>query len=317
MDKILNGYLNKFSEEFELENSIDNTGKNFEYFASYVLISNELINPNLELSDLENVSVEKNKGIDSIGVIVNNKLSTTLKELEDLLSNNTTANVDLIFIQSKSSETFEDAEFANFCDTIKDFLNEEAKYPMTEEAKDYHEMLLYIYENLAYIKTFNSKAFYSCAGKWNENNSINQTLEIKENEIKKEHNNFKNGNFKIIPCDKNCLVKLYDKVTSPLKTEFKMHKMVSLSNLPSKIDEAHIGLIDFEDFKKIISDPDTNRLRSLFYDNVRDDLGIDNYVNQKISQTLSDKKFSLFPLLNNGVTILAEKNTGTSNKFIE
>jgi hypothetical protein len=316
MEIILRGYFTKFIDEFELDNNPNKLSDNFEFFAAYVIISNELVNPSLEVSDLENVSVAKNKGIDSIAIIVNNKLATTLKELEDLLGNNSTANVDILFIQTKTSESFEDPELGNFCDTIKDFLYENPKYDMTQEAKDYHEMLLHIYEKLAYIKSFNSKAFYACSGKWTDENSIAKTLKIKENEIKNEHSNFKNGNFSIIPCDKTSLIKLYDKATTPLKTEFKLNNLVSLSNLPPNIDEAHIGLIEFKDFKKIITDPDTGRIRSLFYDNVRDDLGIENPVNQKISQTLTEKKFFLFPLLNNGVTIIAEKNEGTSNKFI-
>ena len=51
-------------------------------------------------------------------------------------------------------------------------------------------------------------------------------------------------------------------------------------------------------------------------DNVRDDLGENNSVNSQIDSTLAQKKYISFQLLNNGITIIAEKNEGTGNKFI-
>ena len=52
---------------------------------------------------------------------------------------------------------------------------------------------------------------------------------------------------------------------------------------------------------------------------VRDFLGLDekvNKVNENINKTLSEKQFSLFQLLNNGITIIAEEKKGRGDHFI-
>jgi len=316
MDTITKSYLEKFIEQYELENTTEEVSNNFEKFCSYTILSKELANSSLSLDDIERVGVGKNKGIDSICVIINGKLVHTIEEAEDLLEMNGFIHVNFIFIQSKTSEKFDDSEMGNLGDTIKDFFKEIPSYSLTNEAKDYHEILIRLYENFADILSFNSKAYYCSTGKWNSSTSIQTTLNNKIDEIKKEHEKFKNGDFNIIPFGRNDLQKYFDKITSPLSIEFLFSNKVEITNIPDTIDEAYIGNIELVEFKKIIIDPDTKQIRNLFYDNVRDDLGVKNPVNKGISETLENKNYSLFPLLNNGVTIIAEENKGSGSKFI-
>jgi hypothetical protein len=316
MDRIIKSYLHNFIEEFGYENKQDILSENFEKFCSYLVISDELPNQGINSEDIDNVSVGKNKGIDSICIIVNGKLISSIQEIEDLFDINRYIESTLIFIQTKTSEKFDDSEIGNFGDTIKDYLSEKPQYELTKEAKESHEILLYLYDNFANVRNLDGIAFFCTTGKWKDNTSCQKTLLKKINEIKNCHNVFKERDFTIKPLGNSELQKLFDKVNSASKAEFLFRNKISLDNIPSKIKEAYYGSLPFPEFKKIIIDSESGKLRSLFYDNVRDDLGENNPVNADIAKTLDGKGFSIFSLLNNGVTIIAEENKGGGNKFI-
>lgn len=315
MEVIIKSYLDKFVNDFELDNNDSNISYNFELFSSYVIVSNILQNPSLDINDIESMNIGSNKGIDSIAIIVNNKLVTNTNELKDFFDDNKSANIEICFIQSKTSKHFEDSELSNFADTIIDFLKESPAYALTTEAANYHEMLLFLYSKLPYIPKFKVSAFYTCLGNWTPQNSVETTRKIKEKNIADLHNSEFSDGFSLSMVGENDLRIIYNKISNPLHVELKVNNSISLDNTIDGIKEAYIALLPFNEFKKIIIDSDTGRIRNLFYDNLRDDLGIDNPVNAKISKTLSDKKYLLFPLLNNGVTIIAEKNSRYGNNF--
>jgi hypothetical protein len=315
MDAIIKGYVEKFLKSFGLEANTDDT-EDFEYFCSYVVFSNELPSQSINIDDIENTEVGKNKGIDSIGFIVNGRLVNTKEEIEDFKESGGRLDITIVFIQSKISEKFEDAEIANFCDTIKDFLSEKPQYALTDEAREKHEVLLFIYSNLVDIRRFNSDAFFCTTGKWQEDDTCSTTIEKKESEIN-DLGKFKAGEILVKPLDAIKLRRLFDKTNMPLNAEFIFENRVEVKEIEKiKIQNAFYGLLPFKEFKKILIDEDSGKIRSLFYDNVRDDLGEQNPVNSDIDATLANKEFLSFPLLNNGITIIAEKNEGTGSKFI-
>ena len=81
------------------------------------------------------------------------------------------------------------------------------------------------------------------------------------------------------------------------------------------VDEAYIGLLSGDQFIDLVSRDDGELNRELFYDNVRDFQG-ENPVNKEIHQTLSSAHHrNSFPLLNNGITIVARSITRTGDNF--
>jgi hypothetical protein len=311
MDVISKGHFNRFIEDFELENIPEKESDNFEKFCFYSIIGNEY--PSINEDDLNNINTEKNKGIDGIAVLLDGRLITNTIELKGFVkSNKKITEANIVFIQSKTSATFEDSEIGNFCDTVKDFLQETPLHQMTSKVKEYHKILLQLYANPSIIKYFKCKLFYCTTGTWNKNTTCSTTLAIKQDEIT-NLNIFEEVDIK--PIDSLTLRKLYDKVTNPLKAEFSFDSKTELKNILN-VQEAYIGNLPFTEFKKIIIDEETQKIKNLFYDNVRDDLGDTEDVNEKINKTLKDKEFSIFPLLNNGVTIIAEKNEGRGSRFV-
>ena len=315
MDRIIKGYLTNYTEQYGLEYKEENLSELFEDFSTYCILSNEVVNDDLDLNKIESTNTKKYKGIDNICFIVSGKIITNTKELEDILENPGYVDILLIFIQSKISEHFRNTEVANLLDTVTDFIKEKPSYQLTKEAEHCHEMLLLVYDHLSNISKFYSKIYYVTTGMWNEDNVILTTIKDKETIINKS-SVFKDGNVKCQLFDNIMLRKLFDKSNKSAKAEFvfKNKSSINFQGI-SNITEAYFGLLSFREYKKILIDVETDKIRNLFYDNVRDNLGL-NDVNNDIKKTLDDKKYDFFPLLNNGITIIAEKNLGSGDKFI-
>lgn len=310
MDIIIKGYLDRFVDDFELEKS--ETDINFEKFCYYSILKNEL--SHLDDNDLEQIGTGSNKGIDGICCSIDGDIITSLEEIEDLKNSKKNFDVTFYFFQSKTSPKFEDKEIANFCDTVFDFLSEQPKYDLTKEAREYHNFFLKILEMLTYLKKLSCKLYYCSTGNWNNNTSCTTTIDMKK-ELLKNTGYFKDGQVNILPMDNEKLRQFYDKANQPLNVEFTFSHKVTLNDI-EKVKECYIGVISFGEYKKVIIDPETGELKRLFYDNVRDFFGIDEEVNTKINETLQNRQFGLFQLLNNGITIIAEDNKGRADKFI-
>src|SRR3989339_473720 len=307
MDIIVEGYLKRFIDEFGLDEKEKDI--NFEKMCFYAILNNEL--NYLDDDDLSEISVGKNKGIDGICLSIDGKIITNISEIDDLKADQRNFEATLYFIQAKSSSKFSDAEIGNFCDTVIEFLSPKPKYTLTTQAEMYHKIFVSLLELISYMKSFSCKLFYCSTGVWNNATSCASTIQIKGNSIKQK--NIFNV-IEINPVDGEKLRKLYDKANHPLSAEFIFSMKTTLEKI-ERVKEAYIGVLPFNEFLKIIVYQETNTLKPLFSDNVRDFLGVDEKVNESIDRTLKEKKFALFQLFNNGVTIIAEENISRGDTF--
>ncbi len=311
MKPILESYLNDFRENLglNLEGS-----ELFERFAIYCVLYRELY-PNFSISpeDLNSINTGDYRGIDSIAFIINGRLIHSLQDIEELFKQSPRNRVRIIFEQSKKQTDFKESDILYFINVIKDFFYENPSYKLSDEVKNLHEILRFIYNNFTKVESFNSLAVYSYIGNFHLDESKKNFLD----KLKKEINDlgiFKNGIFEISVLDINELIKLYDKTKFIEKAEFKFSDKVEIRDIEN-VDEAYIGYLPYKEFVKLLVDED-GKIRNLFYDNVRDFLGFEETdVNKDIRKTL-ENNISSFPLLNNGITIIAESNEGKGSNFI-
>lgn len=88
-----------------------------------------------------------------------------------------------------------------------------------------------------------------------------------------------------------------------------------LPELPG-IEQSYLGLLNSTEYLKLIQNTNEEVITSIFYDNVRHWQEW-NPVNKEIKETLESSSQKIyFPLLNNGVTIIAKKINPTGNKFV-
>ena len=305
MDRITKNLLEGFLKQFEIKpesESID-----FEKFCNYSVIKNEFNNE----FDIGDISTGNNQGIDGLGIIVRNQFIDTTQEVEDIIKDAKLLEVVFVFIQSKTSTKFEGSEIGNFIFSIKDFFSEKPKLAMTEEMKEKFAITQILFKHFSLMTKGNPlcKLYYITTGKWTDDQSLNAVIDTNVKELK-DLGLFEDVVF--IPCDAQKIQKLYRKTSEEVTTEFSFDEMVTLPKI-NGIEEAYLGIIKFEEYEKIITDENGN-MQNIFYDNVRDYLG-ENPVNKKIDQTLKDGKFDIFSILNNGITIVADKKNSSKGKL--
>jgi AIPR protein len=308
-DIIILSQLKSFSDNFGFEAL--NESKQFERFCFFSII-NSYLNYSASSEDIEDIDIGEHKNIDGIAILIDGKLAKTVDEYLEIRDSKQRISISIYFFQAKTSAHFDDKEIANFLDTIIDFLGDKPAYTLTAETVNYHNIYKLMLERLNIIKEINLYAYYCTTGNWNKGNSCEITIEKKKKVIK-EQKLFENVFIEAI--DGSKLKDFYKKASNPISAEFEFRDKVSIRYVEN-VDEAYVGTLPFSEFKKLIIDPNNGNLRSLFYDNVRDFLGIENDVNSKIKQTLEDKKFAEFSLLNNGITIIASENKGRADRFL-
>jgi len=307
MDSIIKSFLDNFILKLGLDQNLQES-KKFEHFCSYTLLSQE-INSNLLKVDLENISTGESKGVDTIAFCINEKLILTDEEIDNFENQGLT--VDVFFLQSKTTENFNDADLGNFLDVVIDFFSETPKYNISE----FNEMKN-IWGNLkrkvSNIRTFNLHCWYITLGQKQESQTtIDKTKEIKL-KLLEQYDLFSKIDISLI--DKSTLINTHKKAITPLKAIFKFDSKIEITGI-NNVEEAYIGFIPFSEFKNLIMDDTQTKINSLFNDNLRDFLGFDNPINQGIKKTLEDGKFNEFSLFNNGVTVIADTNTGRGSTF--
>ena len=308
MDSITKSYLDNFVTKLGLDASLKESVK-FEFFCAYTMLSQE-INSNLLKTDLEAISTGDSKGVDTIAFCINGKLILVEEEVDNF--ENQSLFVDVYFLQSKTTEGFSDTELGNFLDVIIDFFSDNSQYNFQEfeNSKGIYKKLK---EKLGNIRDFKLHCSYISLGRKQEvQTTIDCTKEIKRQGLT-QIDLFSEINIDLV--DKSTLINGHRKAISPLKATFKFENKTSLSGI-NNVDEAYIGFLPFSEFKNLIMDETQTKIKSLFNDNLRDFLGLDNPINQGIKKTLEDGKFNEFSLLNNGITVIADSNIGKSTTFI-
>ena len=308
MDSITNALINNFIEKLGFPTTIDLSTR-FEYFATHSILSHE-VNSSIFKNDLDNLSVGKAKGIDSIAFCINEKLIFNSEEVDNFAKQS--LKVDAFFIQAKITEGFSDSETGNFLDVVIDFFSDQPKY-IIKEFDTHKEIYKKILEKIGSIREFNLHCFYvSLGAKQEVDTTIDSTISIKKQAFT-GLNLFKTIRIELV--DKAALIKKHKKAINPLIATFKFDNKIPLNNIQN-VDEAYIGFIPFSEFKNLIMDEEQDKIKSLFNDNLRDFLGLENSINQGIKSTIENGRFNEFSLLNNGITVIADTNNGRGNTLI-
>lgn len=306
MDRITKSFVTDFIKLHEIESKKEST--DFENFVNYTIVKNEY-SGTFDISDVS--TGESTQGIDGIAILVNGKLADSPEEITDLINLNKYLEVEFLFIQSKTSPSFEGTEMGNFLFSVKNFFSETPSIINNDEMATFHEIYQKIYDNSPKMTKGKPKLklFYVTTGTWNSEKSQLAVVENGKDELKRL------GYFSDIefnPIDSTSLQNLYRKTKELSKATFVFKDKVTLPEI-SGVKESYFGIIPWEEFKQIIIDEKSN-IKNIFYDNVRDYLGA-NPVNESISQTIKNEKYDLFTVLNNGVTIVASDLVPAGNRF--
>ncbi|MCX5887358.1 MAG: AIPR family protein [Proteobacteria bacterium] len=306
MNTIIRNLIRDFLKSEEIESSDD--AKNFENFCNFSIISSEYKSD----FSIEDISMGSTQGIDGIAIIVNGNLITTTEEIDDLVVRNNFLEASFIFTQAKTSNSFDGADISNFFVSISDFLSDEPKSTQSTEIKRAITLKEKVWEHVSKMTKGKPicKIYYVTTGTWQRDKSLESRINGHKSDLEKLSLFQK---IEVFPCGADEIQQYYLRTKRTTRCEFTFDKHIVLP-VEERVQEAYFGIVNFAEFKKIISD-DGDEIKDVFYENVRAFLGESNNVNKGIEATLENKEFDIFCLLNNGVTIVANSKTNKGNKF--
>ncbi len=141
MNIIVRSFLKEFSENFGLTSKYTESDR-FEFFSIYCAVYNEFRSTSFNIHDM--LTGKATQGIDGIAILINNKLCTSVQEIEDLININGFLDVSFIMIQSKTSDKFEGTDLGSFVDWVKYFFSAENDLFSSDNMKNFIDMKNYI-----------------------------------------------------------------------------------------------------------------------------------------------------------------------------
>jgi hypothetical protein len=310
MDRITKSLLTEFVNQNELVSLPEETA--FEHFTGF-LVTSRHFTENFPTEDIH-VGSGGDCAIDTISIIVNGCLVTEPEEIEDLANTNGYLDVTLIFCQAERSESFSTAKIGQIGFGIEDFLSDTPTLPQNEGIKHRAAILNEIFSRSSKFKKGNPQCYiyYCTTGRWMDDQSLVARRDAVKNDIL-ALSLFRKVEFECIDAER--IQTLFRQTKNAISTEVNFPERTVLPELPG-IEQAYIGFLSSIEYLKLIENSDEEIITSLFYDNVRHWQEW-NPVNSEIKSTIeNDNQKIYFPLLNNGVTIIAKRIIPTGNKFV-
>lgn len=299
MDRITKGYMNNFAASQEL------TGQNgselFELFACYCVLSKEYPE-HFDISDIV-TGGGSDAGIDGIAIIANNVLIHSQEEFDDLAEQtHTITDLKFIFIQAKTSPTFNGGDIATFGFGVCDLLKEQPELVQNAEVQEKSNIISHILSNMMRVRNKpKCLLYYVTTGNWTEDQNLCSRIEGVKSDLKSE-NLFSEISF--VPVDANYLQKLFKNTVDKIQAIIDFPERITLPEM-EKVKEAYLGILPACQFLNLVSNED-GIIKSILYDNVRDFQG-ENDVNVEIAETLNSSEADKFVILNNGITIICKE----------
>ena len=270
----------------------------FELFTSEQILKDQ----DLSYEEIESglVGDGQDGGIDGFYLLVNGELVQEDPDYSYLKKN---IDVDLVLIQSKMHDGFQETPIERFTSVSDDILD--LSKSLTELEGVYHSGLL---ENISRFRDLQAQLankfpnlrlsfFYACRGT-EPNNTVSRKVSKLENTV---NSYFPNCSFSFEFIGAPDLLEL---ARSTPQTTYTL----TLAENPISADSqvGFVCLVKLRDFFDFITDDSNALQRNIFEANVRDYQGR-TQVNDDIEQSLKDDNSEDFWWLNNGVTVLASK----------
>jgi len=308
MDRITKALLDEYTHQNDIGSLSED--KRFEHFVSYVVISKEYADF-FDTNDVVSGS-GGDSGIDALGIIVNGNLITDSDQIKELVEGNGFLECTFIFAQVERSSSFDMQKLGQFGYGVGQFFSEDSVLPINDFIKNSKDIMIEIYNNASKFTRGNPicKLYYATTGTWTNDRNLGARMRTIVRDLKSLQI-FREVEF--IPIDASNLQKLYNQTKNSISRQFTFTNRTVVPPIEG-VSEAYIGLLPAIDFIKLLEDENSEIIKSIFYDNVRDFQNL-NAVNSEIKETIASTDKSRFALMNNGVTIIANTLRVTGNLF--
>jgi hypothetical protein len=301
MHRIIKSHLDSYAKSCALEQLTES--ERFEMFCNYA-VTYSRVGANFDAADITTGADED--GIDGVAIVINEEVCLSKEDAQTVFASEKKNNdVELIFVQAKTSESFDLGDVLKFKEAVVRFLSSDCYESPDETLVSSNETYNYCLSNVPKIRGGKPRvtARYIGTGRYEKPDAIERAL----NKFRQEVVNlgyFSAVDIEVLGRDEitDLWVKTYSGITAALP-------VFSSAPLPTiaGVDEAYLVVAKATDIVERLLTGEDGALRTqVFEENVRAFLGADNPVNASIGETLSDAKASTrFPVMNNGITIVS------------
>lgn len=313
-DLVLDGFVKGFASSRGLSDLPEDA--QFEAFAASTILRKH---HQADITDIEEsvlVGGGGDGGLDAIAILVNGRPTTTQEDVEFFADRLGRLDVEFVFIQAKTSPAFNAGEIGTSLFGVREFFaavsGSTPSIAFKEEILQLIELTRYLYSQISKMQS-DPKCFfyYVTAGRWTE--APEPLARMNDGKLVLEQLNI----FSVVhvaPIDADVLKADRRLLDRSVVKSIEFGKNAAFPTIEG-VHEAYIGLLPGDEFIKLVSTEAGELNRELFYDNVRDFQG-HNAVNREIGDTISDEQNrNTFPLLNNGITIIAGAMRRTGDVF--
>ena len=313
-DVVLEGFVKNFADARGLAHLTPD--KLFDAFAFSSILKKY---HQADITDLEDgvlVGGGGDGGLDAIAIMVGGRPIRTKEDIQYFIKNRWRLDVEFVFVQAKTSASFSAADIGNFTFGVEQFFasinGSEMQIEFNSDVLQLADQTRYLYEQSIKMQE-NPRCFlyYITGGKWTNALDLSGRLSNGERKLR-QLKMF--SSVKAKPIDAELLKAIYREVERGVVKEIEFSKTAVFPRIKG-VEDAYIGLLPGNEFIKMVSTDNDELNREIFYDNVRDFQG-QNPVNGEINHTLIDEqRRHNFPLLNNGITIVAREISRRGDTF--
>lgn len=311
MHRIVKAHLDTFSKNNGFESHDEPT--QFELFVNFSVITSKT-GTNFELNDV--TTSNQDDGIDGIAVLIDEEVIASDEDASTVFkTERRNHDVEIIFIQSKTSDSLNLGDFLKFKDAILRFVQSD-KYKSKDDVENNSNAIFNTcLKNVPKIRDGKPSitALFVSLGTYSKPKEFERAKAEFEKQIE-SLGYFSKIDIQFLGRDE--ITSLWVSTYSGVKTQLPISSYAPLPEIAG-VEEAYLVVASAKNVVENLLMTEDGGLRSqVFEENVRAFLGKDNPVNKSIAETLSDNVSSTrFPVLNNGITIVSQDVRVQGNIF--
>ncbi|MFR9728108.1 AIPR family protein [Saccharopolyspora sp. MS10] len=304
----------KFSRDFGFN------GTEAEQFERYVAANYlfQYVGDNVELIEHAVLGGGSDEGIDIAAVVVNGKLVTEPQEIDELIAEQGVNTAKVVFIQAKTSESYDSkliAKFLHGVESVTTYAMKPGSSPLPPRLVDLANLIDKIAECSDKFQDSRIPCdLYYVTTSANDGRSAQAELQVTQAMGRIRDFGVYSEGFNLRTHGHEELAAKQKDRHGPQNVQFNFEKRQTIPATKS-VNEAYIGLVPASELLKLLADESGEIRAGIFDDNVRLDLGSQNPVNARIMGTLQSVEREHFPFLNNGLTIIATDLRGLGDRF--
>ncbi|RWL43525.1 MAG: hypothetical protein EOR60_20715 [Mesorhizobium sp.] len=301
--------------EFAKANSITayTQEKQFEIYSIFSIL-NGLLG---ESVDAYNVHLEGDEfGVDGIAVVIQGESVNNRQEAEEKLASINNPSIEFIFVQAKTSTSYDYGDISKFFDAVTGFFDESLKGE-SDAIDDLIGAMDAIYERGVGKRNPKLSCYYVATGNYEEPSRI-EKLRTGFRLGLEELNIFDSKTITIEMVGARNLQQWYRAATTAVEVEIDFPRNVVMPT-NGHVEEAYIGYIDAANLLALYVSKDADEEvvginRSVFFDNIRD-YDSRSKINIAIKESVRAGGGAEFVFRNNGITVVSKNIDRTGDRF--